>query len=208
MSDHGRLGPIEWATAGSPVAGEKVCGDHPIAVDAGGDAALFGVVDGLGHGTAAATAAQRAVDLLGGAAAEPLDVLMGLCHRELATTRGAAITLAHIDFHADTLRWMGVGNVTATLVAKAPGGVETRASARLAGGIVGYQIPDLPPAEAIPIRPGHLLVIVSDGIAEDHLAGIDFAASAVVTAEHILCQYSKGTDDALVLVARHRGIVS
>jgi len=63
MSDHGRLGPIEWATAASPVAGEKVCGDHPIAVYAGGDAALFGVVDGLGHGTAAATAAQRAVAL-------------------------------------------------------------------------------------------------------------------------------------------------
>jgi negative regulator of sigma-B (phosphoserine phosphatase) len=208
MSEHGRLGPIEWATAGSPVAGEKVCGDHPIAVDGGGDVALFGVVDGLGHGTAAAAAAQRAVDVLYRAAAEPLDVLIGLCHRELATTRGAAITLAQINFRADTLQWMGVGNVIATIVAKAPSGAETRTSARLVGGIVGYHLPDLPTAEAIPIRPGHLLVIVSDGITENHLDGIDFAASARVIAEQILRQHSRGTDDAVVLVGRHRGPTS
>jgi hypothetical protein len=47
--------------------------------------------------------------------------------------------------------------------------------------------------------------VASDGIAEDHVASLDFAASAAATAERILSQYRKGTDDALVLVARHRG---
>jgi negative regulator of sigma-B (phosphoserine phosphatase) len=205
MTERGRLGPIEWAVASQPMAGETESGDRAIAVDHDGEVALFGVIDGLGHGAAAATAAERAAETLRRAPAQPLDVLIGSCHRELASTRGAAMTLAQIDLHADLLRWMGVGNVTATLAARAPSGMETRSSARLLGGIVGYQLPELPQPESISIRPGHLLVVASDGIAEDHLASIDFAAAAAVTAERILSQYCRGTDDALVLVARHRG---
>ncbi len=41
---------------------EYMSGDQGIAIDLGGEAALFGLVDGLGHGPAAATAALRAVD--------------------------------------------------------------------------------------------------------------------------------------------------
>ena len=33
------------------------------------------------------------------------------------------MTLARIDFETDTLSWIGIGNVTADLVAKSPGGV-------------------------------------------------------------------------------------
>jgi phosphoserine phosphatase RsbX len=71
----------------------------------------------------------------------------------------------------------GVGNIVANLLAKSPSGVETRSSARLAG-----------------------------GIAEGHLDGVDFTAPAAVIAERILREDSMETDDALVLVARHRGI--
>lgn len=204
-TDHGRLGPIEWATASRPVGGEVVCGDQPVAVDVLGGAALFGVIDGLGHGAAAETAATTAAGVINRAAAQPLEVLIGQCHRQLADTRGAAMTLARIDFGAETLQWMGVGNVVANLLAKSPRGVETRSSARLAGGIVGYQMPDISSPERIPIRPGHLLVIVSDGIAEGYLGSVDFTASATVIAERILREHGRETDDALVLVARHRG---
>ena len=117
------------------------------------------------------------------------------------------MTLARIDFRAETLQWMGVGNVAADLLAKSPSGLETRFSARLAGGIVGYQIPGIAPAERIPIRPGYLLVMASDGIGEGHLDGVDFTASAAVIAERILLEHGRQTDDALVLVARHRGIL-
>lgn len=202
---HGRLGTFEWATASLPMPGETECGDRAIALDQGDALALFGVIDGLGHGGATAMAAARAVETLGRAPAEPLDELIGSCHRELAHTRGAAMTLAQVDMDADELRWMGVGNVTATLVTRGPDGMENSSSARLAGGIVGYQLPELVAPESIAMRPGHLLVLASDGIAEDHAAGIDFAATAADTAQRILSQYRKGTDDAVVLVARHRG---
>ncbi|ORW48684.1 stage II sporulation protein M [Mycobacterium paraense] len=205
MHENGRFGPIEWARAGRPMPSEFMSGDQGIAVDLDGEAALFGLVDGLGHGPEAATAALRAVDAVKRASSERLEVLVQLCHRILGGTRGVAMTLARIDFATNTLAWTGVGNVTADLVAKAPTGVAIRSSARLTAGIVGYRIPEIRPAQTLPIRPGDLLVISTDGIAEDFLEHIDFAAHAVVIAEELLGKHAKETDDAMVLAARHRG---
>ena len=205
MRDQGRLGPIEWATAGRPRPGEHVCGDQSIAVGIDGQAALFGVLDGLGHGPPAANAAIAAVEALENARSERVEVLVQLCHRVLGGTRGAAMTLARIDFAAGQLYWTGVGNVSANLVAKAASGIQVRSSARLAAGIVGYRIPEISPAQVVPMRTGDLLIIASDGIAEDHLDHIDFAASATVIAEQILAKHAKDSDDAMVLAARHRG---
>jgi serine phosphatase RsbU (regulator of sigma subunit) len=164
------------------------------------------VLDGLGHGVDAAEAAKRGVDVLRAARAEPLDVLVQRCHRALSGTRGVAMTLARIDFRTNTLSWAGIGNVAADLVAKHPAGVEVRSSARLAGGIVGYRIPEALIPQEVPIRPGDLLVITSDGIVEDHLDDIDFAASSLAIADQILRRHAKDSDDALVLAARHRGV--
>ena len=115
------------------------------------------------------------------------------------------MTLARVDFGAGVLAWTGVGNVAADLVAKSATGIHVRASARLSAGIVGYRIPEIWPAQAVSIRPGDLIVITTDGIAEDHLEHIDFAGSATVIAEQILSKHAKETDDAMVLAARHRG---
>lgn len=206
MHENGRFGPIEWARAGRPLPGEYTSGDQGIAIGIGDDAALFGVVDGLGHGPDAASAALSAVDAIKRASSERLEVLVQLCHRVLDGTRGVAMTLARIDFSASTLTWTGVGNVTAELVAKAPTGIHLRSTARLTGGIVGYRIPEIRPAQVLSIRPGDLLVMSTDGIAEDYLEHIDFAASAVVITERLLAKHAKETDDAMVLAARHRGV--
>jgi negative regulator of sigma-B (phosphoserine phosphatase) len=131
--------------------------------------------------------------------------VMQRCHEALTDTRGVAMTLARIDFATDTLSWLGIGNVTADLVAKRPTGVEVRSSALLAGGIVGYRIPAVLPMHEVPMSPGDLLIIASDGVAEDHFDSIDFATSAPAIAEELLARHSKDTDDALLLAARHRG---
>jgi serine phosphatase RsbU (regulator of sigma subunit) len=205
MAEHGWLGPIEWAAAARPLSGEEACGDNSVAIDVNRGGALFGVLDGLGHGTEAAKAAASGVDVLRRDPTKQLDVLIQLCHRALGDTRGVAMTLARIDFETDMLSWTGIGNVSANLVAKGPRGVEVRSSALLAGGIVGYRIPDTIHTQAISVRPGDLLVIASDGIAEDYLENIDFTASASVIVEQIIHRCGKDTDDALVLTARHRG---
>ena len=206
MPDHGWLGPIEWAATWRPLPGQSVCGDRSIAVDVNGTAALIGVLDGLGHGELAAEAAECGVQILGDARGEPLDALVQSCHRGLSDTRGVAMTLVHIDFQKDSLSWVGIGNVAADLVAKHPAGVEVRSSVRLAGGIVGYRVPEVVVSQDFPIRPGDLLVVTSDGIDENHLDDIDFAAPALTIAEQILDRHAKDNDDALVLTARHRGV--
>jgi negative regulator of sigma-B (phosphoserine phosphatase) len=208
VHEHGRLGPIEWARAGRPLPSQYTSGDRGIAVGINDEAALFGVVDGLGHGPEAATAALRAVDTVKAASAERLEVLVQLCHRKLEGTRGVAMTLARVDFAAGTLTWTGVGNVTAELVAKAPTGVHIRSSVRLTAGILGYRIPEIRPAQVVSIRAGDLLVMRTDGISEDYLEHIDFAAPAVVIAEGLLRKDARETDDAMVLAARHRGVTT
>jgi phosphoserine phosphatase RsbX len=208
VRENGRLGPIEWANAGRPLPGENTSGDRKIAVAIDDDAALFGVIDGLGHGPAAASAAMRAVDAVQRAAGERLEVLVQLCHRVLGGTRGVAMTLARVDYPANTLTWTGVGNVSAHLVSKDVTGVHIRSSARLAAGIVGYRIPEIRPAQVVSLRIGDLIVLASDGITEDHLDHIDFAASAAAIADHILSKHAKETDDAMVLAARHRGALT
>jgi len=206
MFRHGRFGPIEWAAVRRPRPGEAVCGDHPVALEVGENAALFGVIDGLGHGEAAAEASLCAVETVEKCRAEPIDVVMQLCHRALAQTRGVAMTLARVDFETDTMSWIGIGNVTADLLAKRPSGVEVRSSALLGGGIVGYRMPHLLSTHQVTITPGDLLLIASDGISEDHLDDLDFAAPATTIAEQLVGRHAKEIDDALVLAARHRGM--
>jgi negative regulator of sigma-B (phosphoserine phosphatase) len=207
----GQFGPIEWAAAARPLSSEEACGDQSAAIDVSGNAVLFGVLDGAGHGSHAARAAACGLEVLRQDPARPLGVLVQLCHRAMVDTRGGAVTLARIDFEADLLTWTGIGNVAAHLLAKAPTGVALRSSTSLGGGIVGYRLPETIHIQTISIRPGDLLVMTTDGVSDDYVDSVDsvdFAASAGVIAERILSRHRKGTDDALVLTARRRGVSS
>lgn len=201
----GRLGPIEWAISKRPYLGETVSGDHGVVLDAGGDAALFGVVDGLGHGNAASVAAGRAAAVLADNPAEPVDVLTVLCHRALAETRGAAMSLASLRFDSGTLSWIGVGNVCASVIEASPTGPVIRATALLSAGVVGYLLPPQLQAHSVKMKPGDLLLMTSDGIIGDFVSTIDLSKSAEIIADEMLRRWAKETDDALVLAARHRG---
>ena len=60
----------------------------------------------------------RAAEVLDRSPASPSTCCFSCATARWPSTRGAAMTLARIDFDADTLSWIGVGNVTADLVAK------------------------------------------------------------------------------------------
>jgi negative regulator of sigma-B (phosphoserine phosphatase) len=64
VHEDGFIGRIEWAVAGRALPGQRVSGDRGIVLDVGGGAVLFAVLDGLGHGGAAADAASRAAQVL------------------------------------------------------------------------------------------------------------------------------------------------
>ncbi|MGV9820590.1 SpoIIE family protein phosphatase [Nocardia xishanensis] len=204
MHEDGFIGRIEWAVAGRALPGQHISGDRCVVLDAGGGAVLFAVLDGLGHGSAAADAADRAAQVLAENRSEPLDVLMVLCHRAMADTRGAAVSLALFDVK-DTIRWLGVGNVDSRVLTASPAGLTVRAAVLLTGGIVGYRLPQNLQPQTVQVRVGDLLLMTTDGIVTGSAEGIDLSRSTAEITADILARHAKDTDDALVLAARHRG---
>ncbi|MGO4613265.1 SpoIIE family protein phosphatase [Nocardia sp. 2YAB30] len=204
MHEDGFIGRIEWAVAGRALPGQDVSGDRGVVLDTGGGTVLFAVLDGLGHGAAAADAAGRAAQVLAENRAEPLDVLMVLCHRALADTRGAAISLAHFE-EGDRVRWLGVGNVESRVLTAGPIGLSVHATVLLTAGIVGYRLPAHLQPQSVSVRPGDLLLMSTDGIVTESAERVDLSKSTADITSEILARDAKDTDDALVLAARHRG---
>ena len=194
---------IDWGVAGRTLAGEAESGDlHLVKPVPSG--VLVAVVDGLGHGADAATAARTAVATLDRHAHEPVLALVERCHHALGGMRGVVMSLAHIDSRATTMTWLGVGNVEGVLLSGAP---ERRARTTLVvrGGIVGRELPPLRPV-AVPISRGDTLVLASDGIKIGFADAVSVDAPPQQVADKILLSHAKGTDDALVLVARFMGV--
>jgi negative regulator of sigma-B (phosphoserine phosphatase) len=198
-----RPAAFEWAAAGLPLAGQPVSGDAATVEDDRGDY-LIAVVDGLGHGEAAADAASLAIDVIRANRAEPLDNLLVLCHQAMQVSRGAAITLARVDTVHRALTWVGVGNVDAFLVRNTPTGTAPVDSPVLAGGIVGFNLPRVT-VRTVDLHMGDLIVFATDGIDPKFAGDLRLGMDVASLAEHIVSSRAKGTDDALALVTRFRG---
>src|SRR2546425_13287314 len=84
---------IEWGVAALALPGEAQSGDLHL-VKPIGTGVLVAVVDGLGHGAEAATAAQAAVAALERHATETPIALIERCHRALKGTRGVVMSVA------------------------------------------------------------------------------------------------------------------
>ena len=196
---------IDWGVAASALAGQTESGDLSL-VKPVPTGVLIAVVDGLGHGAEAATAARTAVATLDQHASESVSALLERCHWALKGSRGVVMSLAFVERRQNTLTWIGVGNVECMLfhAAGAPSSNPARASLVTRGGIVGSELPQVR-AQVMPLTAGDLLIFATDGIREGFSDGLQFEAPPQQLAEHILSQHGKGTDDALALVARYRG---
>lgn len=194
---------VDWAVATRALEGEHESGDlHVVAPFDGG--ALVAAIDGLGHGPEAAVAARGAADALERHAARPVTELLERCHESLRGTRGAVITLASFNGTGGTMCWAGVGNVEGTLLRAHPGDGRPRESVMLVGGVPGHQLPALRPYE-LGVSPGDTLILATDGIRGGYLDLVAASDPPQRIADHLLAEYGKGTDDALVLVARYLG---
>src|SRR5690606_28616794 len=101
---------MQFSVFSRPMPGEAVNGDGyfikqmPYHV-------LFGVIDGLGHGPHAFTAADKALKIVEVEYRSPLRRLIEACHAGLEGTRGAAMSVCRIDLKAGVLEHVGIGNV-------------------------------------------------------------------------------------------------
>lgn len=197
---HVSTGPFEWGVASHPLG--FVSGDAYM-MRASPTGATLAVVDGLGHGQVAAAASRRALELLG--EVEHLDRAVTRCHEGLRAGRGVVLALARLDDARGRLTWLSVGNVQGVVVRGRPGegGSERQLMAR--SGVVGRRLPRLLPS-VVPIEPGDLLVMATDGIHPGFGQAVPRLDPAQQVAEAILARHRTDTDDALVLAVRYRAV--
>jgi phosphoserine phosphatase RsbX len=194
---------LERGLAGVAHAGEWRSGDVAVfAPTARGG--LVAVIDGLGHGDAAADAAEAAAEILEAHADEPPQRLLERCHDALRRTRGAVMTLAWFDLEAATMEWTGVGNVEARLLRAGAGPNGRFDSPVVLGGVVGFNLPQVR-LGTVELEPGDTVVLATDGVAADYSVSLEPGIAAQVLAERVLERHGKGTDDALAALVRYLG---
>jgi anti-sigma regulatory factor (Ser/Thr protein kinase) len=191
---------IEIGAVCVPLAGEEACGDGwAMACDLDG-ATLLGV-DGLGHGPDAAKAAYGAIDALERRPASTPSVVVQEAHDGLRITRGAALAVARVDYGTDMLHFAGVGNVAGVVIDG-----DGRRALVSHNGIVGHNMRKVQEF-SLPCPAGALCVLHSDGLQTQwNLAdypGLQ-GCMPVLVAAVLMRDFSRGRDDAMVLVGRRR----
>jgi negative regulator of sigma-B (phosphoserine phosphatase) len=194
---------LEWGVADAAMMGQQSSGDLHV-VCARGDGAVVAVVDGLGHGPEAQVAAQRAVATIDQHCDQSVISLIRLCHKALIGTRGVAMSIASFNALDDTLTWLAIGNVEGVLLRADPMAQPARESVVMRGGVIGYELPIVRAAVTV-VAPGDLLVFATDGIESSFTDQLSASRPPQRLADQILAEHGKGTDDALVFVARYLG---
>ena len=131
---------LERGEAGEALAGEERSGDLAVWVPYEGGA-LVAAIDGLGHGGAAADAAEAAAEQFHRHAGEEPETLLRNCHQALRSTRGVVATIAWFDLETAGLTWTGIGNVEGRLVRADRDRGDSLDSPTLFGGVLGWSLP-------------------------------------------------------------------
>jgi phosphoserine phosphatase RsbX len=191
-------GPIDWGSAGRPLHGHAESGDLAV-IEAFDDRLVIAVIDGLGHGPGAASAAAVAAAEVRKTMSRPVGEIFAACEVPMRTTRGAVMSLAAFDSSAHGMTWAGLGNVEGVLVRSDP--TQPREGLLLRGGVLG--------SGSAPVRPkplrlerGDLVVLTSDGIRTGFAASLKRDAPVQELADQILRDWHRPEDDAIVVVAR------
>jgi anti-sigma regulatory factor (Ser/Thr protein kinase) len=181
-----------------PIDGEEVCGDA-YAVCTENRRIRLMMCDGSGHGPLAAWAAQAAVrsfheDRSGGPAE-----MLGRMHTAMRSTRGGAVAVADLDLDHRTVRFAGLGNIAAAVVA------DGRKQGMVSiPGIAGYQVRTIKTFDYV-LPPGATVVLQSDGLTErwspETRRGL-FTSDPLLVAFALLRDAGVRKDDAGVLVAK------
>jgi anti-sigma regulatory factor (Ser/Thr protein kinase) len=182
----------------APYPGEQVCGDNwSFSQTQGGPTLLL--ADGAGHGVDAARAAETAIQTFTANAHGSCEDIVAALHRSLGPTRGAAVAVARIDIAARTVRFVGVGNISAILVHSS--GARHMVSHNGTAGHVAPRIREF----TYDFDGDPLVILHSDGLATRW----DIAAYPGLTVQHpslvagvLLRDHRRGRDDASVVAMR------
>jgi len=177
--------------------GETECGDAwRLAAEDDQYCALL-VVDGLGHGSSAAVAADSATRAFSREPRDAPHLQIEHAHQALVGTRGAAVACAAFNRGGDALAYAGIGNVSGRLIGA--GGDHGLVSHNGTLGVHMRRVQEF----RYPAVAGDLLIMHSDGLSthwdlDDH-DGLRYRHPAVIAAT-LYRDHTRGRDDATVVV--------
>jgi anti-sigma regulatory factor (Ser/Thr protein kinase) len=181
-----------------PYPGERLCGDG-WAYHQTEERTVILLVDGLGHGVAAAEAAEEALDIFRKRVEYPPAEILSYVHEGLRKTRGAVAAVAEILPSRKVLNYAAVGNISASILSKGTSRSLVSHSGTL--GLVAAKIQEFQmdwPADAI-------LVMHSDGVQSrwdlSSYSGLLARHPAVIGAA-LLKDFRRQRDDASVVVVK------
>ena len=180
-------------TAQRAYAGETVCGDAYTVVH--GERTLVALADGLGHGPAAAEAAESFCRFVTNRPTSGLGALLNQASDEIAKTRGAAAALLRIDNESGEIEFAGVGNIELQAVSLEP------IRPVSVPGIVGRRIRKVQ-VYSYRIHEGDLLIAYTDGISSRFTLGDYAELEEQALADRVLADHGKLHDDATCVVIR------
>lgn len=183
-----------------PKRGEDVSGDT-WACEVASRRSLLLVVDGLGHGPAAASAAVLAVRIFQDDHSSP-GAYVEAAHAALRSTRGAVLGIAEIDFEQESVRFAGIGNIAATIFS-----FTEHHNLLSHNGTVGHEIGKIQEF-SYPWYANGLLIMHSDGLSAkwrlDRYPGLSQKHPSLI-AGVLYRDFNRERDDVTVLVAKGTG---
>jgi anti-sigma regulatory factor (Ser/Thr protein kinase) len=192
-----RAKPLAIGGVCLPVPGEVASGDAWAVEWRDGHCVIL-VVDGLGHGADAATAAMAAVNALRTRPQLAPAALIEFAHGALRSTRGAALAVADIDL-AGEVKYAGIGNIVG--VVRAPDAVRHMVSH---AGIVGHEVRKIQEF-VYPWSQDSMLIMHSDGLTThwnlDQYPGLTRRHPSLI-AGVLYRDFTRGRDDVTVVVAK------
>ncbi len=177
-----------------PCAGQTVCGDQIEVVEASAST-VVALADGLGHGEAAAVAADAFCQYVRNASELPLNQILMGAHKQIAGTRGVVAAILRVGNNG-RLAFSGVGN--AELHARSQYPIRPL----LARGVVGVRLTKATQFE-YELCPGDVLVMHSDGLSSRFSLDNYAHLTPALIVETLLAEHGKMHDDASCVAIRY-----
>jgi anti-sigma regulatory factor (Ser/Thr protein kinase) len=194
---------LQTAVICLPKTGESVPGDAWAQCTLSGGEQAFMVADGLGHGPEAARAAIAATQVFARRCEDEPAVILETCHKALAATRGAAVSVGRLSARVRKGSFAGVGNV-ACRMEQGP----TRRQFVTHNGTLGHNLRRVQQFD-FDFDPAAVVIFHSDGLATHwNLAdypGLAQRHAGVIAAVLYRDHERGGRDDVTVLVIRNHG---
>ncbi len=188
-----RTGVISLAKPGESVSGDAWYSESS------GRRTVCAVADGLGHGPLAAQAAVLAIESLREHGDAALSEQIDFAHGALRSTRGAALGVAEILHDQGIVKFVGIGNIMASV--HQDGTARNMVSQN---GILGHQIRRVTEFQ-YPWSESATLIMCSDGISTHWdlslYAGLTTRDPSLIAAT-LYRDFTRGRDDTTVMVLK------